>query len=90
MTSVVCELREVSGRELGSGVVMLTTHEDGKEYVVVVLPRPGRVIQRCLVEGLQEVLVSIDQAAEQPARVDWLAFSEDYGRVCVLSLPAAR
>jgi hypothetical protein len=87
-TSTPCELREASGRLLGSGSVMLTTHTAGKEYVVVALPRPGHVIQRCLVEGLQDVLVSIGQAAEQPARVDRLTFSPDYGRVCVLCLPA--
>jgi hypothetical protein len=82
-----CDVHDVDGRSLGTGKIVLRTPNRCGEHVVVMLEHPEALIQRCLGDGMQEVLLSIGAELPQSARVDRLAVTADHDRVCVLCLP---
>ena len=83
-TSTRCTLTEPTGEPLASGVLHTRYRQAGQDWLVVRLDRPGRMIDRCLLGGLRQVVFA---AADGPAvllELDRLAFDPNLGRVCVL------
>jgi hypothetical protein len=81
-----CHLAELDGTPLASGALHQRCQELGERWVVVRLHRPGRMIERCLVGNLRQVLLSMDGGPPCRTELDRLSFDPRLGRVCVLRL----
>ena len=84
--SIACRLEEPDGTLLAAGLMRLAT---AGEAEVTGLDRPGRVVQRCLLGGLRDILLRLGDSAPVTARMERIAFDARQGRVCTLRLGAA-
>ncbi len=80
-----CRLFETDGTPLTQGQVQV--HDRlGAEAIVTQLDNPGRVVQRCLIAGVRQIVVRINDTALIPARIERVSFDAKQGRTCVLRL----
>lgn len=80
---ITCRLEEPDGTPLAGGMVRLASADEAE---VTGLDRPGRVVQRCLLGGLREVVVRLGEGAPITAYLERIAFDARQGRVCLLRL----
>ncbi len=87
--TVACDLYEPDGTPLSAGTARLRPALAAWEAVVTALDRPGQVVQRCLLGGVQELHVRLDGAAPLTARVERVSYDPTLGRTCTLRLEPA-
>jgi hypothetical protein len=72
------------GTLLASGLVHdLVAVPDGQR-VMLVVERPYRFLQECLLGGRNELFLSYNGGPRRPARVEQILFYHGVGRVCTL------
>jgi hypothetical protein len=76
-----------NGTLLAGGVVHnLVTLPDGQR-VMLVIERPYRFLQECLLGGRNELFLSYNGGPRRLARVEQILFNHGVGRVCTLFVP---
>jgi hypothetical protein len=83
-----CALVEPDGTLIARGYCLAA---DGAEaaLLTVVLPSPGRAIQRCLLGSVRDVWLNLRDGRLLAAHLERLAFDPKVGRVCRLRLSDA-
>ena len=82
--TIACFLYEPDGTPLAPGVCHREVADDLRDALAIVLDRPGRVIQRCLLGDVRRVWVHLRDGALLPTQVERIFFDPTRGRVCAL------
>ena len=83
-TGTRCTLTEPTGEPLADGALHTRYRQTGQDWLVVRLDRPGRMIERCLLGSLRQVMFAVAGGPAVLLELDRLAFDPHLGRVCVL------
>jgi hypothetical protein len=82
--AVACHLFEPDGTPLAAGTAEVDARAAIPTAVVTALDRPGRIVQRCLVGGLQRLRLQLDGGTPVAVLVERIVFDPRRGRVCTL------
>ena len=83
-----CALVEADGTLIARGYC-LAAESDEASLMTVVLPSPGRAIQRCLLGSVRDIWLNLRDGRLLPAHMERLAFDPKIGRICRLRLSDA-
>jgi hypothetical protein len=75
------------GSPLADGFAHDLRSGSGGQRVTLVIERPHRLLQECLLGGRRELNLARDGGPRQPATVEKIYFDHGVGRICVLSVP---
>jgi hypothetical protein len=81
-----CRLLEPDGTPLTTGRCELIRGPGAWSAVISMFAQPGRVVRRCLLDGLSNIRIEFDGGTPVEARVEHVYFDPDLGRVCTVRL----
>lgn len=82
--NVPCELFEMNGNRLATGLANFLTGAGAWEAVITRFDEPGRLVQRCLLGPVRDLRVIIAGREPIEAKVERVFYDPKLGRACAL------